>query len=339
MKERKKQEKAHFKTARAHLGERLINNFQLEQRREDSRKATDNRMTGKFDYSPNFKRILRLRNRDKANAAQQAARKPQRPLTSRPRSSPRGCTRPLTVEVPPVGVCERRLWESQRASRDAAADRRTGTQRAPTREDRSLKPSPPTQRAFGGPKLRTFKLNGKPEKSTFPQYLIDDGHDKFLEELSAGPKANGCHVSVTAQIQMDQQIVTDEEILEREKKHASATTHTQDTIHKLGPDLRDKLLKGFVFARGVTDAANPRREFWKHFDMRDPNARRTFYGEVNTAVAMHRHEVVKDPTIEWKHIDTGLHASKFTSCKPHFKSLLQSFRQLAPGAGTLANVG
>ena len=39
--------------------------------------------------------------------------------------------------------------------------------------------------------MRTFKLNGKPEKSTFPQYLVDDGHDKFLEDLSAGAKNNG----------------------------------------------------------------------------------------------------------------------------------------------------
>ena len=42
-----------------------------------------------------------------------------------------------------------------------------------------------------GPKLRTFKLNGKPEKSTFLEYLVDDGHDKFLEDLSAGAKNNG----------------------------------------------------------------------------------------------------------------------------------------------------
>jgi len=142
-----------------------------------------------------------------------------------------------------------------------------------------IKPQPP-KIPFGGPKLRTFKLNGKPEKSTFLEYLVDDGHDKFLEDLSAGAKNNGCHVSLSAQEQAEQDEINRREALEREKTHASSTGATDDTIHSCEPDLRKKLLKGHVFARGVTDAANPRREFWNNFDMSDPNARRTFYGEV-----------------------------------------------------------
>lgn len=376
MKERKKQEKAHFKLTRAHLGERCVTNFQLEQRREQALEESDNKSSGKFDYSPNFKRILQLRARQKAEAAAaQSTRKQRRPNTCRPRSPGSG-----VVNAPPLGACERRLWDQREAQKSTIMasnrsnnrskrpqttrtsadsprqnhhfppatsrnpDSRPQTHRARLTSSPSdsgtdpmnaeIKPQPP-KIPFGGPKLRTFKLNGKPEKSTFPQYLVDDGHDKFLEDLSAGAKNNGCHVSLSAQEQTEQDEINRRESLEREKTHASSTGATDDTIHSCEPDLRRKLLKGHVFARGVTDAANPRREFWNNFDMSDPNARRTFYGEVGTAVAMHRHEVVKDPSIEWKKTSSGLQSSKHQSCKPHFKSLLSTFRQLGPGGNGL----
>jgi len=124
-------------------------------------------------------------------------------------------------------------------------------------------------RTLKGPRLRTFKLNGKIEPTTFPQFMVEDGVGQFLQGLSTGPPKAGCYIT---------------------PRIPQAPMKPRE--------LRTQLLQGNVFARGAQESADPRREFWMQFDMNDPNARRDFFSEVRNAISTHQHCFVVEAQLE-----------------------------------------
>lgn len=197
-------------------------------------------------------------------------------LTS-PRPPP-ATARPSRREFGPVprGVCERRLWKASLAA-DKHLERQnpqvsgSHTARLSSAQDQTkpVATEPPKPNFANGcrqgPKLRRFKLNGKWEKTTFPQFLVDDGVNKYLTELSTGPKKPGCWVS---RAQLRQELRCNQ-------------THDPMIIHR-------QLMKGNVFARGVQQDFSS--DFWLQFDMSDPDALQEFKHEIRQTVTAHKHK-------------------------------------------------